>query len=481
VKQFRSRREFLFEAGGGLSGVALTWLLNQDRLLANEPPCDANTKLQTPFTPKPPHFPARAKSVISLFMSGGVSHVDTFDPKPALDRYAGQPLTGKGEIVVRQGHPGPLMPSPFRFKKYGRSGIEVSEIFPRIAERVDELAVIRSVYGRSNDHVQAHYELATGTIRMGFPSLGSWVTYGLGSENQNLPAFVVIYDARGGPFGGPANWSAGFMPAAYQGTVFRASETPIVDLKPPGGMPPEQQRARLDLLARLNELDLQKYPGNSELAARISSYELAYRMQGCAPEAVDVNRESEATRNLYGMDDPITEPFGRQCLMARRLVERGVRFVQLYHGGLGNQNTDTWDAHGNIKENHTQHAAEVDRPIAGLLADLKASGLMDSTLVIWQGEFGRMPISQRGVGRDHNPGAMSIWMSGAGVRGGQVIGASDEFGYKAEQQPISVHDLHATILHLLGMDHTRLTYFFNGRDMRLTDVYGEPIPQIVKT
>ena len=224
---------------------------------------------------------------------------------------------------------------------------------------------------------------------------------------------------------------------------------------------------------------MQQYPGNSELAARISSYELAYRMQGCAPEAVDIDRESEATRKLYGLDDKITEPFGRQCLMARRLVERGVRFVQLFHGGMGNQNTDTWDAHGDVKANHTQHAAESDRPIAGLLTDLKARGLLDSTLVIWHGEFGRMPISQRGVGRDHNPGAMTIWMAGAGIKGGQVIGASDEFGYKAEQQPISYHDLHATILHLLGIDHTKLTYRFNGRDMRLTDVYGELIPQIV--
>ncbi len=414
-------------------------------------------------------------------MSGGVSHVDTFDPKPALRRYAGEPLTGKGDVIVRQGNPGPLMPSPFTFRKYGQSGIDVSEIFPSIAEHVDELAVLRSVYGQSNDHVQAHYLISSGTVRMGFPSVGSWVTYGLGTENQNLPAFVVIYDARGGPFGGPANWSAGFMPAAYQGTVFRASENPIIALKPPASVTPEQQRARLDLLARLNALDLEKYPSSSELAARISSYELAYRMQGCAPEAVDVNRESEATRKLYGLHEKTTEPFGRQCLMARRLVERGVRFVQLYHGGLGNQNTDTWDAHDDVKKNHTAHAAEVDRPIAGLLTDLKARGLLDSTLVVWHGEFGRMPISQRGVGRDHNPGAMSMWMAGARIKGGQTIGASDELGYKAEQQPIAIHDLHATILHLLGMDHTKLTYFYNGRNMRLTDVYGDPIPQIVSS
>ena len=482
MKRFWSRRDFLFESCGGLSGLALAHLLDQDGLLAatvNDAACDSKPVGFNPFAAKKPHFAPRAKSVISLFMSGGVSHVDTFDPKPALEKYAGQPLSGKGEIVVRQGHPGPLMPSPFKFRKYGQSGMDVSEIFPTLAQHVDDLALLRSVYGKSNDHVQAHYELATGMIRMGFPSVGSWVTYGLGSESQGLPAFVVIYDAHGGPFGGPANWSAGFMPAAYQGTVFRAAGDPIIDLKPPADVKPEQQRAQLDLLARLNEMDLQKYPGSSELAARISSYELAYRMQACAPEAVDVNRESESTRKLYGMDDKVTEPFARQCLMARRLVERGVRFVQLYHGGLGNQNTDTWDAHGDVKENHTRHAAEVDRPIAGLLTDLKARGLLDSTLVIWQGEFGRMPISQRGVGRDHNPGTMSIWMAGARIKGGQIIGASDEFGYKAEQQPIPIHDLHASILHLLGMDHTKLTYLFNGRNMRLTDVYGELIPQIV--
>ncbi|HUQ91396.1 MAG TPA: DUF1501 domain-containing protein [Bryobacteraceae bacterium] len=479
ANRFVSRRNFLFEAGGGLSGLALASLLDQQGLLAGEQACGYGTGLKTPFAPKKPHFTPRAKAVISLFMSGGVSHMDTFDPKPALQRYAGQPLSGKGDIVVRQGHPGPLMPSPFEFKKYGQSGLEVSSIFPNIAKHVDDLALIRSVIGRSNDHVMASYELATGTVRMGWPSVGAWVTYGLGSENQNLPAFVVIYDARGGPFGGPSNWTAGYMPAVYQGTIFRASGDPIIDLKPPSSIRPEQQRSRLDLLGKLNAIDEAKNPANSELAARIASYELAYRMQSCAPEAIDFTNESDATKNVYGLNESVTEPFGRQCLMARRLVERGVRFVQLYHGGLGNQNTDTWDAHEDVRSNHTRHAAEVDLPIAGLLADLKARGLLDSTLVVWQSEFGRMPISQRGVGRDHNPGTMTIFMAGAGIKGGQAIGASDEFGYKAEVQPVSVHDLHATILHLLGMDHTRLTYAYQGRNMRLTDVYGVPVPQIV--
>jgi hypothetical protein len=480
-----SRRDFLFRSGGGVSGLALAYLLNRDQLLAAEAAdtsaCAAAPIGFNPYAPKPPHFKPRATAVISLFMSGGVSAVDTFDPKPALTRYAGQPLDGKvaGDVIVRQGHPGPLMPSPFAFKKYGQSGIEVSEIFPAIASLVDDIAFVRSVHGQSNDHVQATYEMQMGQTRMGFPSLGSWVTYGLGSENTSLPAYVVIHDGRGGPIGGVTDWSSGFLPASYQGTLFRATGDPIVDLRPPASVSPEQQRARLDLLAKLNEIDMQQYPGNSDLAARISSYELAFRMQGCAPEALDVTRESEATRKLYGLDDKITEPFGRQCLMARRLVEHGVRFVQLFHGGMGNQNVDTWDAHGDVRANHSQHAAESDRPIAGLLTDLKARGLLDSTLVIWHGEFGRMPISQRGVGRDHNPGAMTIWMAGAGIKGGQAIGASDEFGYKAAEQPVSYHDLHATILHLMGIDHTKLTYKFNGRNMRLTDVYGVPIKQIV--
>src|SRR6185436_12467299 len=292
---------------------------------------------------------------------------------------------------------GPLMPSPFSFKKYGQSGMEVSELFPHVGGHVDDIAFVRSVYGQSNDHVQATYEMQTGQVRMGYPSLGSWVTYGLGSENASLPAYVVIQDARGGPLGGPNDWSAGFIPAAYQGTLFRSTGDPIVDLKPPAGLSAEDQRARLDTLARLNELDMQKFPGNSELAARISSYELAYRMQGCAPSVVDVASESDATKALYGLNEKISEPFGRQCLMARRLVEHGVRFVQIFSGGLGNQNADTWDAHDDIKKNHTQHAAETDAPMAGLLTDLKARGLLETTLVIMHSEFGRMPISQRGV------------------------------------------------------------------------------------
>ncbi len=478
-ERFVSRRDFLFRAGEGISGIALAHMLQQEGLLAAETACDAQG-IASPTAPREPHFKPRAKAVISLFMSGGVSHVDTFDHKPMLEKHHGQPLTGKGRVRVRQGYPGPLMRSPFKFQRYGECGKLVSELFPHMGAMVDDLAFVHSCKGRSNDHVLAHYEWNTGSVLMGHPSVGSWVTYGLGSENQSLPGFVVVYDHRGGPFSGPSNWSSGYLPATYQGTVFRSQGDPILDLQPPSELlSHEQQRARLDHLATLNEEHAKQHPGSTELAARIASYELAYRMQGCAPEAVDVSQESEQTKALYGMDDPVTEPFGRQCLLARRLVERGVRFVQLYSGALRQQNIDTWDAHSNLIENHTLHAGEVDKPIAGLLKDLKRTGLLDDTLVVWHSEFGRMPISQRGLGRDHNPHAMTAWMAGAGIRGGQSIGATDEFGYKAEEQVMSYHDIHATMLHMLGMDHKRLTYFFNGRHMRLTDVHGEVIPQLL--
>jgi hypothetical protein len=483
--RYVSRRDLLFRAGEGISGLALAYLLNHDGLLGAEPQkanasCAGSAGIQSPFSPKTPHFKPRAKSVISLFMDGGVSAIDTFNPKPALDKYHGQPLPVKGEVQVQQGFPGPIMRSPYKFKQYGQSGIAVSELFPHMATCVDDIALIQSAQGRSNDHSISHFEWTSGSLLTGFPTLGSWVTYGLGTENQSLPAFVVVYDHRGGPYNGPSNWGSGFLPASYQGTVFRSMGDPILDLRPSADyVTPEEQRARLDQLALLNHQHEEKHPGSSELTARIASYELAYRMQGCAPQAVDFSGESDETKQLYGLDHPITEPFGRQCLMARRLVERGVRFVQLFSGAYVNSNVDTWDAHDSIVDNHGQHALEVDKPIAGLMTDLKRRGLLDETLVLWHTEFGRMPISQRGVGRDHNPGAMSIWMAGAGIKGGQIIGASDDFGYKVTEQPVTVFDFHATILHLLGIDHKRLTYLFNGRNMRLTDVHGELIPQIV--
>lgn len=484
-RRFLSRRDLLFQAGEGIGGLALAYLLSQDRLLAAESTAPQNCLgsagvVDSPFLPKPPHFKPRAKAVISLFMCGGVSQVDTFDYKPMLEKYHGKPLEGKGEVTVRQGYPGPLMKSPYQFTQYGQSGKWVSDLFPNIGGIVDEMAFIHSAQGRSVDHTLSSYEWNTGSIIAGFPSVGSWLTYGLGSENQNLPAFVVIQDPRGGPFTGSSQWSAGFLPAAYQGTMFHAAGDPILDLHPPPGLlGPDQQRKELDQLARMNQNYSEAHPGISELTARISSYELAFRMQGCAPEAVNIDSESEETKRMYGLDNKISEPFGRQCLMARRLVERGVRVVQLWNGALVNQNVDTWDAHNNIVENHGRHAPEVDKPMAGLITDLKRRGLLDETLVYWHSEFGRMPLSQKGVGRDHNPGAMTVFMAGAGIKGGQTIGASDEFGWKAQDQIISAHDLHATILYLMGIDHKRLTFLYNGRNMRLTDVAGELIPQIV--
>ncbi|HLX45211.1 MAG TPA: DUF1501 domain-containing protein [Bryobacteraceae bacterium] len=485
-RRFISRRDLLMQAGEGIGGIALAYLLGHDRLLGAPAPSSLQACLgsqgvtDSPFLPKPPHFKPRAKSLISLFMTGGVSQVDTFDYKPMLEKFHGKPLEGKGEVTVRQGYPGPLMRSPYQFKQYGQSGKWVSELFPNMGGIVDDLAFIHSAQGRSVDHTLSHYEWNTGSIIAGFPSVGSWVTYGLGSENQNLPAFVVIQDPRGGPFTGSSQWSAGYLPAAYQGTMFRAAGDPILDLHPPSGSTDlDQQRAELDQLGRMNQNYVEQHPGISELTARISSYELAFRMQGCAPEAVNIDSESEETKRLYGLDNKISEPFGRQCLMARRLIERGVRVVQLWNGALANQNIDTWDAHNSIVDNHGRHAPEVDKPIAGLIIDLKRRGLLDETLVAWHSEFGRMPLSQKGVGRDHNPGAMTVWLAGAGIKGGQSIGSTDEFGWKAAEQVVTAHDLHATMLHLMGMDHKRLTYFYNGRNMRLTDVAGELIPQIV--
>ena len=487
-QRFINRRDFWFNAGMGIGGLALADLLARDGLLAATPDALGSEDItDSPYLPKPPHFKPRAKSVIHLFMSGGVSHVDTFDYKPELAKHHGVALgggiagvDGDGQVIVRQGYPGPLMKSPYNFRQYGQSGTWVSDLFPHMSSIVDDLAFIHSATGKSNDHVLSHYEWNTGMILMGFPSLGAWVTYGLGSENGNLPAFVVLYDHRGGPFSGPTNWHAGFLPAAYQGTVFRSVGDPILDLKPPSEYSSvEEERRKLDLLAKMNQNHAESHPGVSDLSARIASYELAYRMQSSAPETVDINQESKETKELYGLNEKVSEPFGRQCLLARRLVERGVRFVQLYSGAIVNQNVDTWDAHSNIVKNHGMHAPEVDKPITGLITDLKNSGLLEDTVVIWQSEFGRMPISQKALGRDHNPGTQTMWMCGGGIEGGQHIGSSDEVGYKAAEQVITNHDVHASLLHLLGLDHKKLTYYFNGRNMRLTDVHGELIPQIV--
>lgn len=466
-----SRRELIFRAGAGFSGLALTSMLDRDGLLAAEP----DQKRVNPLAPRPPHFAAKAKSVIFIFCYGGVSHVDTFDPKPELMRRHGQPMN-KGKVDVFFGNPGNLMASPYKFQKHGQSGIEVSELFPHLAQKVDDLCLVRSVYTTSNNHSPAIFQMNSGNMRPGNPSLGSWLTYGLGSFNENLPAYIVMYDWRGGPIGGAPNWSAGFMPAAYQGTSFRAGSTPIVDLNPPKWVDPHLQRAEIDFVQKLNQEHLESHPGNSDLDARIASYELAFQMQTHAPEAVDISQESAATKKLYGVGEKTTDYFGRQCLIARRLVERGVRFIQLYSGG-GHQQ-ESWDAHYGLHENHSLHCAETDLPMAGLIEDLRSRGLLDSTLIVWGGEFGRMPISQSGIGRDHNPHGFTMWLAGGGVKGGQVIGATDEFGYKAAEEPYSVHDLHATILHALGLDHRKLTYYYGGREQRLTNFGGDPILKV---
>lgn len=470
-----TRREMLFRSGGGIAGLALTWLMGQDGLLANP----TLAPQISPLAPHAPHYKPKAKAVINLFMMGGVSHVDTFDYKPQLQKRDGEPCPDLNVNELFNKQAGALMRSPFGWKQYGKSGKWVSDLFPNVGECADDIAFIHSMRSHTNNHAPACYEMNTGMFRVGYPSLGAWTTFGLGTENQNLPAYVVMIDRLGGPYGGAKNWSAGFMPAVYQGTGFRTDGAPVLDLSTPEGISPERQKASIDFLEELNREDLSHRPGESELAARIHSYELAYRMQASAPEAVDLSAESDETKQLYGFGDPVTEPFGRRCLLARRLVERGVRFVQLYSGSGVNGFVNSWDAHNDLVGNHTLHSREVDKPIRGLITDLKRRGLLDETLVVWNMEFGRMPISQSAIGRDHNPGGYTVWMAGGGVKGGVSTGATDDFGYKATEDPRTVNDLHATILHLLGLDHKRLTYRHQGRDIRLTDVAGELIQGVL--
>ncbi|MBM82505.1 MAG: hypothetical protein CMJ78_18230 [Planctomycetaceae bacterium] len=466
-RSFWSRRRLLQTAGCGFGGLALQSLLAEESRLG-----------VNPLAPAASHFPAKAKSVIFIFAYGGPSHVDLLDPKPALDKWHDKsiPVFNKDDAFNKTTKP-TAMRSPYRFDRQGESGLPISELFPHIGSCADEMCVIRSLHCESNNHAPALFQMNTGFTLAGRPSMGAWATYGLGSENDSLPAFVVMWDYRGGPIGGAQNWTSGFVPAAYQGTPFRSQGEPIIDLNPPSNITPEQQRARLKLLARLNQRHLEKNPGEQELAARIYSYELAYRMQMAAPEAVDVEQETAATQKMYGMDRPISGYFGRQCLMARRLVERGVRFVQLYSGG-GDQML-SWDAHGDLRGNLEQHCPEIDQPIAGLIQDLKQRGLLDETLIIWGGEFGRMPTHQGSKGRDHNPRGFSMFLAGGGVKGGTSYGATDEFGYAAVENRVSIPDLHATCLHLLGLDHTQLTFHHRGRDMRLTDVSGNVIKEVI--
>jgi hypothetical protein len=473
----RTRREFLWQTGGGFVGTALTYLLAQDGFFRNTA-CAAEHIPDAPLGPKPSHFPARANACICLFMYGGPSQVDLWDPKPELTRRHGQRMPNlESDPLLKVRNPGTLLGSNRKFTPSGRSGIGVSDLYPHLARCIDDLVVIRGTYADSFAHGSGLLQMNTGFLRQGYPSLGSWVTYGLGTVNQNLPAFVVLLDQRGGPITGPPNWGSGFMPAAYQGTQFRTSGDPVLNLAPPPGSSIRQQRHQLDLLARLNHWYDAAAPENSELAARIASYELAFRMQAHAPEAVDLSQENKRTRREYGLDDPRTEKFGSRCLLARRLVERGVRFVQVYSGG--GHSEETWDAHTDVNQNHELHCGETDQPIAALLSDLKRRGLLETTLVVWMGEFGRTPTGQNGKGRDHSPRGFSTWLAGGSVKGGQVVGATDEFGYAAVENRVHVHDLHATILHMVGLDHTLLTYFHAGRNLRITDVSGRVVKELL--
>ncbi len=461
-----TRRDVLRGAAHGFGALAL------QQMLARE----AAAKVRgNPLASKKPHFEAKAKSVIFLYMVGAPSHVDTFDPKPMLKKFQGQKLPdsfGRIESQFTKGDD-PLLSSPWEFKKHGQSGMDVSALFPNVAQCVDDICFVRNFYTESVVHAPAMYQVHTGRILMGYPSMGSWVTYGLGSESENLPAYVVMPQPEGTPEGGTPCWGSAFLPAVYQGTLLRSGSNPILNLKPPEGMTAKRQRATLDLLQKMNDLDTSE--NDTGMAARISSYELAFRMQSHAPEAVDLTKESEATRKMYGLDRKHTADFGTRCLLARRMVERGVRFVQLYSGG--GPVSIQWDAHKDLVANHEKMCGLTDQPVAALLKDLKQRGLLDSTLVVWGSEFGRLPMSQSGNGRDHNPHGFTMWFAGGGVKGGQVIGETDEMGLRAVNGH-HMRDFHATILHALGLDQNQLWYLHNGRHEKLTDFGGSVITKV---
>jgi hypothetical protein len=477
----RTRREFLWETGAAFTSVALTGLLSKDGFLASQAvAADGATEYVNPLAPKHGHFAPKAKSVIFLFMYGGPSHVDTFDYKPKLYDLDGKTVAVKTKGRGGERNQGRVVGPKWKFKQYGESGRWVSDLFPHLATCVDDIAFLKSMTADSPIHGSAMLMMNSGRILSGSPALGSWVNYGLGSENENLPGFVVMLDPTGGPISGAKNWSSGYMPATYQGAVMRSSGPPILDLRPPEGMSRKTQRRLLDSLKAYNDDHLAPRIDNSDLAARIASYELAYKMQQYAPEAVDLTQETEATHKLYGLDNKRTYDFGKRCLLARRLVERGVRFVQLYSGG--NHNDNNWDAHGDLVKNHAYHAGNTDKPIAGLIKDLKARGLFDETLIVWGGEFGRQPTAEyaKGTGRDHNSYGFTMWMAGGGIKGGQCVGATDELGSAAVEDRLHVKRLHATILHQMGIDPNRLTYFYAGLDRKLVGVeHVEPIRQIV--
>lgn len=482
TKQFcrRTRREFLWQAGSGFGAVALSQMLSRDDFFNRAQAAAPAGHFVNPMAPKPPLSPAKAKNVIFIFCYGGPSHVDTFDYKPKLYGLDGQTIPVK--TFGRGGHrnEGRVVGPKWEFKQYGQCGKRVSDLFPHLATCVDDIAFIHSMYAESPIHGSAMYMMNSGRILSGHPCLGSWVTYGLGSENENLPGFVVMLDPSGGPISGPKNWSSGYMPAAYQGTIVRADATPIHNLTPPEGLSADMQRKMLDRLREKNQEHAASRGDNSELTARIAAYELAYKMQEHAPEAVDFAQETAETQTLYGLDDERTAVFGRKCLLARRLVERGVRFIQIYSGGA--HNDQNWDAHTDIVANHTKHAGDTDKPIAGLLKDLRRRGLLDETIIVWGGEFGRQPTAEyaKGTGRDHNAYGFTMWLAGGGIKGGVSVGETDELGSAAVTDRCHVKNLHATILTQMGLDPNRLSYFYNGLDQKLVGVEGaEPIRQII--
>jgi hypothetical protein len=462
-----TRRQMLLQCANGFGALALGALLS-DSAYGATPPTD-------PLAPRQPHFQAKAKHVIFLFMDGGPSQVDTFDPKPRLDREHGQPI--KMKVPPTQfNNVGKVMRCPWPFRKYGQSGIPVSDLFPRVAQCVDDLCIIRSMVSNFSEHTNANYFIHSGHGQQGRPSMGSWVTYGLGTQCRELPGFIVL-DSGLIPPGGLDCFNNGFLPATFQGSVFQAGANPVADLKRTEPTPELQQR-KLDLLRKLDQGALGRGGNDDRIESAIANYELAFRMQTAVPDLLNFDGESPATKKLYGLDAPYppTQIFARQCLLARRLIQRGVRFIEVLCPNVG---ADRWDQHGNLRKGHEDNARATDQPIAALLQDLKTLGLLESTLVLWGGEFGRTPMAQGSDGRDHNPFGFTVWLAGGGVKGGTIYGQTDEYGYYVVENKVEMHDLHATMLHLLGMDHTKLTYRFGGRDMRLTDVHGEIIKAIL--